>query len=390
MIQVLCLIYILMFSVYIFLSRRFHITKTQFAFLWGMFSFALALLAYNMNPPDEFDLVHYQFGFLNQIRYSGMSLVEFLFQDGTTVGGPDYTNLYTFNLLRYFVVSVSKNNFLLPAICVFIDFSIVGYIMADWSMSTKGRLQFNPLVLFLCFSFMPFVHCTSGLRNALCASILSLGIYLYLYKQKNILVFIVFSFMAATVHMAALIAIPFVLLARLKLGWTGYGIVFAFSLLAQYVTEWMATSGIAYFQVVSRKYVQYTSEEQYISSRAPLYTILLLLVIFILAFLLTRVGKRNWQEKTPSQLFVHFLALYMVYILGNFGNYDMVLRPAYVLGPLAPIICSLLLESTAWRGCILDVRARYVIRWGMIVACYALCIYLNYKFFVSYGIYFIG
>lgn len=361
----------------------------QFAFLWGMFSLALALLAYNMNPPDEFDLVNYQFVFLNQIRHSGMSLVEFLFQNGTTVGGADYTNLYTFNLLRYFVASVSKNNFLLPAICVFIDFSIVGYIMADWAMSTKGRLQFNPLALFFCFSFMPFVHCASGLRNALCASILSLGIYLYLYKQKNILVFIVFSLMAATVHMAALITIPFVLLAKLKFGWVGYGVVFVFSMLIQYVVEWIGTSGISYFQVVTRKYNLYTSEEQYISSRAPLYTVLLLLVIFMIAFFLTQIGKRNWQEKTPSQLFAHFLALYMLYILGNFGNYDMVLRPAYVLGPLAPIVCSLLLESTAWRDCVLDARARYVIRCGLVVTCYALCIYLNYKFFVSYGVYFI-
>lgn len=362
----------------------------QFAFLWGLFSFALALLAYNMNPPDGFDLVNYQFVFLNQIRHSGMSLVEFLFQNGTTVGGADYTNLYTFNLLRYFVASISQNGFLLPAICVFIDFSIVGYIMGDWSMSTKGRLQFNPLALFLCFSFMPFVHCASGLRNALCASIMSLGIYLYLYKKKNILVFFFLSFVAATVHIAALIAIPIVLLARLKIGWIGYGMVFVFSLLAQYVTEWMATSGIAYFQVVSRKYVQYTSEEQYIGSRAPLYTVLLLLVFFMLAFFLTQAGKRNWQGKTPQQLLIRFLTLYIVYILGNFGNYDMVLRPTYVLGPLAPIICSLLLESTTWRDCILDTRARYVIRRGMIVACYVLCIYLNYNFFVAYGIYFIG
>lgn len=373
-----------------FSSKWFHITKIQFAFLWGLFSFTLALLAYNMDPPHEFDLVYYQFRFLNQIRYSGMSLVEFLFQDGTTVGGPEYTNLYTFNLLRYFVISISKNNFLLPAICVFIDFSIVGYIMADWSMSTKGQLQFNPLALFLCFSFMPFVHCASGLRNALCASIMSLGIYLYLYKKKNILVFIVFSLVAATVHMAALVTIPFVLLTRLKLGWFGYGMVFAFSMLVQYVTEWMATSIIPYFQIVARKYDYYTSEAQYIGSRAPLYAVLLLLVIFMLAFFLTQVGKRNWQEKTPLQLLTRFLTLYMVYILGNFGNYDMVLRPAYVLGPLAPIICSLLLESTTWRDCILDIQARYVIRGGMVVACYVLCICLNYRFFVSYGSYFIG
>ena len=33
-----------------------------------------------------------------------------------------------------------------------------------------------------------------------------------------------------------------------------------------------------------------------------------------------------------------FIAYYMIYILSNIGKYEMVLRPAYLLGAMAPMV----------------------------------------------------
>ena len=70
----------------------------------------------------------------------------------------------------------------------------------------------------------------------------------------------------------------------------------------------------------------------------------------------------------------------MVYILGNIGTYDMVLRPAYVLGPLSPILCSFILDGKLWENTIVNKNIQKIVRPVLCFCALAFGIYLNYKF----------
>lgn len=381
--QIISLIYIIFFCLFMALSGKIKTSKNQMYTFLFFLCLSFAILAYNMDADVGWDISRHSI-FMDQIRSSEMSLSEFLFHN-KSIGFADYTKLYTFNLMRYLMVHISKENYLLPAVCVFIDYAIVGYIMIDWSLSTQKKIRLYPLSLLLCLCFLPYGNCVSGMRNGLCAAILALGLYQYLYKKRSILIFGIFSFLAATIHPAALITIPFVLVARFNWKVTGYVAVFVLSILAQTIAKRMSQSKYAYLRLIGRKYFSYTAEDQYFASRAPLYTVLLLITIFLSVYFIFICYKKKefHMSDTPKDILFRFLSIYMLYILGNIGNYDMVLRPAYVLGPLCPILCSWLTDRTFWIGSMINGKIKYVAGYGAILACAALGMYLNYKFAID-------
>lgn len=375
---------LIIFSVVIMsLFTNIRITKTQQTIIYLFFSLALSLMAYFVDVPIGWDLARH-LNFIEQIYSSNISLFDYLFNNTSSIGG-GYNGLLTFNIIQYFIANYTSNYMIISAIFVFADYAIVSYIAIDWQISTVNRSNIPFLSLLLCFCFLPYVFCVSGLRNALCASLLALGIYLYLYKKKKVIVFIVLAFLAATVHPAAIITIPFVFIAKLDLKALGYIAVFILSALAQSVAKWMSTSSIRYFQIIGSKYFSYTSEEQYRASRAQLYTVLILISIFLLIYFCTLMKNKKDDDNSEKNHIYNFLAVYMVYILGNIGNYDMVLRPAYVLGPLSPVLCSLILDNEIWTNSVIEKRTQKIFRSFAYILCLTFGIYLNYKFFVYYG-----
>ena len=380
--------YLIFFVCFVLFQNRLKITKVQISVIYIFFALSLAIVAYYMTPPSSWDIVRHSAD-MDNIRQSRISFFDFLFVNNSYIGGYGYSDLFVFNILRFLVVKISNNNFLISAICAFICYSIVGYIIVDWQEINGKNSSINALSLLLCFSFMPFIHVVSGLRNALAASILGLAIYLYLYKNKRLYIFVVLCFIAATIHPAALITIPFVIIAKFDIGIIGYIGVFIASIIAQTVAKWLSTSSILYFRIVGQKYFTYTSDDQYRASRAPLYTVLLLIVVFLFVYFVGHFRKRSNNEDNNRKLIYSFFAVYMVYILGNIGNYEMVLRPAYVLGPLSPVLCSLIVDDTQWVYNRLDVKAKSMIRIIALSCCYILVIYLQYKLAVKNLQYFI-
>ena len=341
-----------------------------------------------MTPPNGWDIMRHS-SLMDTIRQSRISFLAFLFANDSYIGGREYANLFSFNFLRYIVIKITNNYFLLPAICAFICYSIIGYITIDWQETNGKSSNMIALSFLLCFSFMNYTNVVSGMRNSLAACILGLAIYLYLFKKKSLYVFILLCFIAATIHPASLITIPFVVIAKFNIGIVGYVGVFIISAVAQSVAKWMSSSNLLYFRIVGQKYFTYTSEDQYRSSRAPLYTVLLLITIFLFVYFIENFRKHSNSGNDNRELIYSILAVYMVYIFGNIGNYDMVLRPAYVLGPLSPVLCSMIVDNTQWTGSMLDIRAKRMIRAILLVCCTALGIYLQYKFAVSSLKYFI-
>lgn len=84
-----------------------------------------------------------------------------------------------------------------------------------------------------------------------------------------------------------------------------------------------------------------------------------------------------------KKIIYNFLAIYMIYILGNIGNYDMVLRPAYLLGVLAPVLGSFLSDKNIWSNQEMSVRAENIVSFGATVASLIICLIVNYSYFIS-------
>lgn len=376
-------IYPIVFLLFTIFYKKIHITKKQFVVFWGLFVFSLSVLAYNMTPAVGWD-VNSHFLYMDQIRASGMSFGNFLINNDTQIGGVSYTSLLAFNILRYIVVHMSDNNFWMPAICIFIDYGILGYIVLDYTLKNNSDYKLNLLTMLLCFTFMPYVHTASGMRNALCASIMGLAAYLFLYKGKNIAWLLLLTFIAVTIHPAAIMTFPFILLAKLNWGFIGYIAVFLISLLAGPLAQWMSYSQISFLALIGRKYINYTSETQYRASRAPLYGVLIITAIFLILYFLLY---RRFNVKGDKKTIYNFLAIYMVYIWGNIGNYDMVLRPAYVIATLSPILCNFLTDKKIWAQTGMKAKSEKLFNISINIAILSVGIYVNYKL-MPYYIYF--
>ncbi len=380
--KIYIIIFILCITVSSLFNKKIFLTKKQIIVFEMFFILSLALLAYNMNPPTTWDIT-YHFMYINQIRTSEISFIEFLFQNSSYVGGGEYSNLLFFNILRYCVARITENNYLLPSVCVIIDYSILGYIAIDWLSYMNGKYRFNILTLLLNFTLMPYIHAVSGMRNALSISIAGLAVYLYLYKNKHIAVLIILIFIAVTIHPAAIIVVPFVLLAKLKIGSLEFIIVFIISALIKPLAEILSILPIRYIAAIGQKYLKYTSEAQYRASKTPLYGVLMIIAIFLLIYFILYRRFNMDDNHSNKKIIYNFLAIYMIYILGNIGNYDMVLRPAYLLGVLAPVLGSFLSDKNIWSNQEMSVRAENIVSFGATVASLIICLIVNYSYFIS-------
>lgn len=381
-------IYSVLFLIIIIFYKKIYLTKKQTIVFWGLFILSLSLMAYNMQPPNGMWDIRWHSLYMDQIRDSGLSFFKFLFKNTNRIGGEEYVSLFVFNILRYVVVHISENNYLLPAICVFIDYSILSYIIIDWSYNNIDDYKPNLFTMLLSFTFMPYATAASGMRNALCSSLIGLAVYLYLYKKKSIWWFVILTFIAVTIHPVAIITIPFVLLSKMNMGMIGFIGVFAVSALASPAARWMVQSNIPVISLIGWKYIVYTSDTQYRAARAPLYGVLIITAFFLIIYFLLYRRFNMIDDKSNKKSIYNFLAIYMLYIWGNVGNYDMVLRPAYVLGALAPILASFLSDKKIWSRNGISAKIENFVSIGVTTISIITCCYVNYGFLERYGAYF--
>ncbi len=369
----LSVLYIFIFLTCVFLSKWIRVSQGTICCSFILFSLTLSILAYYVIPPYGWDLRRH-FDLLEGIRNSHLSLKEFLFQTRTNIGGSAYTSLVAFNFIRYFIARLTDNNHMLPWLCVLADYLIISYIATDWVLENTedGKVDFFSLML--CFSFYPFVHAVSGMRTALSVAIMGLGIYRYLYKRKGICGFIVLAVIAVTIHQVALIAVPFVFLARFRIGVRGIMFVFLASVLLERMTAFFSASGFRYLVRIAWLYNRYTSDNQYRAGRYNLYgDIILMCIMVIIYLLLQKDGDTIFLSQKHNEIY-SFLIYYMCFVLGNIGNYDLVLRPSYLLGVFAPVLSFLIRKAEAkyvWND-------KYLLGFLKIIM-YGICMFVCYR-----------
>ena len=328
------------------LSKVIYYTKQQKGWAFFLFALCMAILAFHAEPDDRWDLARH-FMYMEQIRGANLTLPQMLFNN-RGIGG--YPTLISYNLLRYIICLFTENNHWLPAVCVFIDYLIVGYIILDWYETSNLKERFSILVPLLCCTLLPPLHAFSGMRNALAACVMGLGIYLYIYKRKKLIIFIILAFIAATIHQAVLFAIPFVFLSRVRLGKKGILVVVCASFSLRSIAGMLQNSRYLFLVTIANKYFYYSSESQYRASVYSLWADTILVLSFLgLYFLFGNQFEKVLWKREHEMLYL-FLIYYMCFIVGNFGNYDLVLRPCYLLGVFAPVLVSLVENKTVWTS----------------------------------------
>lgn len=363
--------YISFFSGILFISKYIRYSKRQQQLLFFLFAIAMAVIAFYAEPPMDWDLYRH-LDWMDNIRHSGLSLYEFLFQNPKNIGG--YSTLISFNFLRYIVCQLTTNNHWLPCICVFLVYLIIGYIMTDWYQTSGFKDKIGLLSLLLCSSFLPPLHALSGMRTALAAALMGLAVYLYIYKKKKLIVFVFLSFLAVTTHQVVLFAIPFVFLSRVKAGKKGLLLVLLASLSLNTIARWAINSDFTYLSTIAKAYIIYTSETQF---RGTIYTLLadiILMAAFLILYLVfgNQFKKILWNNE-QEQLYM-FVMYYISFVLGNIGNYDLIVRPCYMLGVFAPILAVFVENKFVWahmHGRVIQSLGKALCVILCLLACYA-------------------
>lgn len=339
----LALAYILLFFSFSLFDRFIKYSYLIRIIILVLFVSSLTILAYTWMPKTN-DLTR-QFDYLVTIRESRISLFEFL--TDSYVGGSAYEALYVYNIYRYCIAKLFANNSVLPALSVAIDYSIISYILFDINKFKYKKGMFSIDCWAICFGCMPFLFATSGIRNALAACIMALAVYKYIYKNCILLEFIIYSILAIFIHPVALFVLPFVFFTKLNLGWKGIGGVLIVISILNRVALFLSKSGIEYFRRIGTYYLSYTSADQYRSAEYYLYFDLLVIIVLLVSYFLINKDLLRSKDKNRAQLF-YFVAIYSMGILAFWGNYDMVLRPAYFLGAFAPISSLILTDDDIW------------------------------------------
>lgn len=333
--MIIAVVYVVIFFVFILFSKFIKRSEKIDIFMFVGIAIALSVIAYNALP--RYDLAQH-FGFVNSIQASRKTYWGLI--KNPLIGYGHNRFYFVFEL---FCVIVAKlgNFHLLPAFMVLVDYLIFGYITLDWTRRHSANKGSYLIIVLLCMMFMPYMYAVSGLRNAMAASMMGLAVYLYLEKEKWIVWSVIIMLAAVLIHPAVLIVIPFCFLAKWNLSWKMILVVVIIVASLHNIANIFSDSSNIFLRMLGSLYLRYSSDTQYWGSRRYLYGDL----IFIVAYLV--VSLIHWKERRREQSYIYnFLLLYVAYIFGNIGNYDLVCRPVYVLAPLAaPLTQSFLGEK---------------------------------------------
>jgi len=307
-----------------------------------MLAFSLAIIGYSVCEPRNWDGYRHLRA-IDQIRDSGIGLFEFLFLNKRDVGGTSSSRLLSFNIIRYIIAKYTENSRIIKFIFPFTDYAICFYILRDWAKTHNITKKVLMIIMVFSFTCMPFMHTYSGLRCALASCIEGLAIYLFIGKKKSVWKFAILSGIAVTIHPSIIIGVGIALLSKYFPGRKAVFFIVVVSFSLKSIAIIFYNSPYQYFRVVGSKYLQYSSDEQYVNMMIYVYAVIGIIILFLICEFAEKGFSINKcisvaNKSNGEQAIIHFILVYMIYILFNIGNYDLVLRPAYLFASLSPII----------------------------------------------------
>lgn len=320
---------IIVFAIYLFLFGK----KTQYKqleyLMFGLFVIALSTIAYKASPDGDLSR---HFRYMGIIRESGISLRDIF---TGTISGFEHNRIYfVFELICYLCAKIG-NYHLMPCAMVFVDYLIWSLISIDFMVGKKCNYNVLLCSLLLLGAFMPYIFALSGVRNATAMSLTAASIYLLFEKKSNYIIVIILYIIAVFIHPSVLFAVPFIFISKLKYRNLYILISFLSSFLLNRIAVWCLQSKYLFLRIISNYYLIYSSDTQYVGSLRYLYVDIAFAIIIIFVYIF--FDKKNY--KKDKYTIIRFVTLYVAFVMGNIGNYDLVIRPLYLMGPLAtPIV----------------------------------------------------
>lgn len=322
------------------MAKRIDNRKTvYFVILLFIMAYALTFYVYKK---DNMDFVRYQ-DLMTDIRMSKLSFLDYVFFGEAISGRLNHILKfqYGFNALLYLVARYARNDYVMVWISVLIDYSIILYIAYDFGKDHQYKPIHVLMMFFLCYALFPFIHACSGLRMATAASLMALAVYDYLYRNKSLFLFMVLSILSVSFHLYTVFAIPLAIIVRIADKKILVFITFIGTIIISKIAGIFANSNIALLRSMGIKYLTYTSENQFRAYRTFLYGVILLSVIVMIYYLFIYQDS----HKTNKSKIYTFMVSYMALLLGNIGSYELVVRGAYLLGAMAPVLSVMILEK---------------------------------------------
>ena len=329
------------------------ISLTRLGYYFIIFVAVMRAMQFHVVLGDNMDLARHMY-MMQLVKKSGYSFFEYVFLHGDAFTSNITLRFsYAFNAIVYLIGKNTTNYYIISWLFVFTDYAIIAYIGIDWWKGQGRRKVYMALYeVLVCFSLFPFIHAVSGLRTSLAACIMGLAIYLYIWKNKSLVSFITLSVISALFHLAFISAVPFAIIAKIFDRRKGLWISLIGSVSVSLFANFFIRSSSRFLYSIAYKYLQYTGDSGYRSTRFCYYGVLVICLLTLAGYFYVfflrksfsnqRLVKQASGKDGNSRVAIYdFVAYYMLFILSNFGAYEMVLRPAYLLGAMAPILTGL-------------------------------------------------
>lgn len=336
--MIIILVMILAFNVIgLLLASKFNFSTRIIKWILITNAMIFALIAFLMEP--YWDLVE-NFKYIKSIDDSG-EFFGMLFKPYSKMF-TGYQFYIVFNLICFICVKIG-NYHLVPCFMVLVDYLIFAYIMTDYTKKNKIK-NYNiyiPAIL-LNMVFVPFYLAINGMRNATAAAIVGLAVYRFYYCNQRIKSTFFIIIIAALIHPLSLCVIPFILVTYYNITIQALVIMLIIVLTSQRLYIIMINSSSEFIKLIGSKMITYSGSDQFVGGMIYLYADLLCLLIILGNFVYRILS--NHRKKVFIDNFDKFVTLYVIFIFGNIGNYDLILRPTYFFGFLTPILITKLVQ----------------------------------------------
>lgn len=313
-ISIVCILLVNIFFLILALSSKV-ISRKKLKMIFAMLVACIGFVAYSIEPHKGTDLYRY------------FEIVDFFkthtLKEGYLFIGSDYFSITgsLFDVLLYVVGKIGNSHFL-PMIVSILYYSIVYYIILDFSKEQKvnGMILFIAYVFNIALTFIPMN--LSGLRFPLASAIICLALYQDLYNKKHGFIVILLYAVAVAVH---LFVIPF-LIIRVVINRIKNKFVYLFLI---FWSIGGAVLGGLMEKFPSRviSYIGYKLNYYFLNNKMWDYS----LVFFITLMILFLIFQSFKHITLIDSEYKRMMFLSLLFVFGGLASFQIIARYAYII-----------------------------------------------------------
>lgn len=330
---------IILFILFLFaVTYNYSFPRKQAILLLVVLVVSLALLGAITEPKSIYDLSRH-YDLLNAIKNSTFSLKTYL-RNGPDLLNENYQYTFLFNILCYVIARYLPFQ-VLPFFAIILSYSCFLYVLIDFFGKKELTNRNIFLSIALCQVIMPFLFVYSGIRNALAASIVAVGIYRFFLVNHSYLELAIITVCSVLFHPIGFVIVPFIFVSRITPGIKSIFVPFVLPSIVFLITEYCRLRlGNDFLFRIAAKYYNYTQVRVDNQGRVFFFSSFIVLLMIAGYSIYHFVKKIPVSEDKSQTQLMSFLAWYSMFSIGYFTSYEMLTRLPYNFALLAPVIVS--------------------------------------------------